>query len=52
MASREKVTYLNGVSPSVVQALQPSTPVRPDFDVWAAAVRTQMLAVLQKKSAQ
>ncbi|HEY9736623.1 MAG TPA: hypothetical protein V6D06_10085 [Trichocoleus sp.] len=25
---------------------------RPDFDVWAAAVREQMLAVLQKKSAQ
>jgi hypothetical protein len=52
MASREKVTYSNGVSQSVAQSLQPSTPARPDFDIWAAAVRTQMLAVLQKKSAQ
>jgi hypothetical protein len=51
MASSTERSTLRGTAlQGQVQLDQSAVACRPDFDIWAAAVREQMLAVLQKRS--
>ncbi|MBD0336664.1 MAG: hypothetical protein ICV62_14340 [Cyanobacteria bacterium Co-bin13] len=50
-SSTEQSTYKGKLPQKQAQLDQSAIACRPDFDIWAAAVREQMLAVLQKRSA-
>lgn len=50
-SSTEQVIHKGSLSQNKAQETHTVKSERGDFDVWAAAVREQMLAALQKRSA-
>lgn len=51
-SSTEQIIHKDSLSQNKAQETPILRSERADFDAWAAAVREQMLAALQKRSAQ